>query len=175
SDRIGRYLEDDRNRRGRCLGRQCRRSATRRGNHGYLTTDEIGRQWPQSIVLAVRPAIFDRHVAAFDIAGFAQTLVERAHPARPPTGRGADKNPAHGRGRWRGARGEGPQNRRTAEQRYELAPPHHSITSSAATCRVSGTLRPSVFAVLRLMTSSNRADCVTGRSAGFSPLRMRPV
>src|SRR5262249_23986424 len=74
SDRLGRYLEYDRTRRGRCLARQCRRSATRRGNHGYLTTDEIGRQWPQSIVLAVRPAIFDRHVAAFDIAGFAQTL-----------------------------------------------------------------------------------------------------
>ena len=53
--------------------------------------------------------------------------------------------------------------------------PVYSITSSAATCRVSGTLRLSVFAVLRLMTSSNRADCVTGRSAGLSPLRIRPI
>ena len=38
-----------------------------------------------------------------------------------------------------------------------------------------GTLRPSVFAVLRLMTNSNLVDCMTGRSAGFAPLRMRPA
>src|SRR5260370_41583790 len=44
-DRIGRYLEDDRNRRCRPLGCQCRRSAARRDNYGHLTTDEIGRQW----------------------------------------------------------------------------------------------------------------------------------
>src|SRR5215208_3988088 len=48
----------------------------------------------------------------------------------------------------------------------------HSITSSASASSVGGTLRPSVFAVLRLMISSNRLDCVTGRSTGFSPLRI---
>ena len=31
----------------------------------------------------------------------------------------------------------------------------YSITSSAATCRVCGTVMPSAFAVLRLITSSN--------------------
>jgi hypothetical protein len=39
---------------------------------------------------------------------------------------------------------------------------------------VGGTVRPSVLAVLRLIASSNFVDCMTGRSAGFSPLRMRP-
>jgi hypothetical protein len=34
--------------------------------------------------------------------------------------------------------------------------------------------RPSALAVLRLMTSSIFVTCCTGRSAGFSPLRMRP-
>ena len=38
-----------------------------------------------------------------------------------------------------------------------------------------GTVRPSALAVLRLMTSSTFVACWTGRSAGFSPLRMRPV
>ena len=36
-----------------------------------------------------------------------------------------------------------------------------------------GTLRPSAFAVLRLITSSCLVGACTGRSAGFSPLRMR--
>ena len=31
---------------------------------------------------------------------------------------------------------------------------------------------PSAFAVLRLITSSNLVGCCTGRSAGFSPLRI---
>src|SRR6266436_2989682 len=36
---------------------------------------------------------------------------------------------------------------------------HHSITSSAATSNVSGIVRPSAFAVFRLMTSSNLVGC----------------
>jgi len=54
-------------------------------------------------------------------------------------------------------------------------PSHHSITSSARASSVGGTSRPSVLAVLRLMTNSNLVDCTTGRSAGLSPLRMRPA
>ena len=53
--------------------------------------------------------------------------------------------------------------------------PLHSITSSAATCRLTGTVSPSALAVLRFITSSNLVGCTTGKSAGFSPLRMRPV
>src|SRR5262249_49218025 len=51
----------------------------------------------------------------------------------------------------------------------------HSITSSASASSLSGTSRPSAFAVLRLMTSSNLVGCITGKSAGFAPLRIRPV
>jgi hypothetical protein len=61
---------------------------------------------------------------------------------------------------------------RAAEQRDELAPPH-SITSSARASTVGGNSRSSAFAVLRLMTSSYLVGACTGRSAGFSPLRMR--
>jgi hypothetical protein len=38
-----------------------------------------------------------------------------------------------------------------------------------------GKLRPNALAVLRLITNSNLVDCATGRSAGFSPLRILPV
>src|SRR5512132_1051342 len=48
----------------------------------------------------------------------------------------------------------------------------HSITSSASASSLSGTLRPSAFAVLRLMTSSNFVGCSIGRSPGFAPARI---
>src|SRR5262245_39694775 len=51
----------------------------------------------------------------------------------------------------------------------------YSINSSAAFSKPNGTARPSVLAVFRLMTKSNLVGCKTGRSAGFSPLRIRPV
>jgi hypothetical protein len=51
----------------------------------------------------------------------------------------------------------------------------YSITSSAVICMINGTASPSALAVLRLMTNSNFTVCWTGRSAGFSPLRIRPA
>src|SRR5262245_12785788 len=51
----------------------------------------------------------------------------------------------------------------------------YSITSSAATSSLSGTVSRSIVAVWALMTSSNLVDCTTGKSAGLAPLRMRPV
>ena len=61
--------------------------------------------------------------------------------------------------------------RRAAEQCDELAPSHHSITSSARASSVGGTSMPSALAVLRLMISSNFVGCMTGRSAGLAPLK----
>src|SRR5262249_57558666 len=51
----------------------------------------------------------------------------------------------------------------------------YSITSSASARSLAGISRPSALAVLRLITSSNLVDCWIGRSAGLSPLRIRPV
>src|SRR5262249_52032840 len=51
----------------------------------------------------------------------------------------------------------------------------HSITSSAIASTPGGMARPSSLAVLRLMTNSSLVGCMIGRSAGFSPLRIRPV
>ena len=49
----------------------------------------------------------------------------------------------------------------------------YSITSSARARRFGGMVRPSAVAVFRLIDSSYRVACSTGRSAGFSPLRIR--
>ena len=51
----------------------------------------------------------------------------------------------------------------------------HSITSLAWMISDCGTVAPSAFAALRLITNSNLLACTTGRSAGFAPLRMRPI
>src|SRR5262249_28516432 len=69
---------------------------------------------------------------------------------------------------------EPPSGHRAAEQRDELAA-FHSITSSARASSVGGTSRPIALAALRLITSSNLVDCCTGKSVGFSPLRILPV
>ena len=49
------------------------------------------------------------------------------------------------------------------------------MTSPARPGSLSGNAMPSTFAVLRLITNSTLIACCTGRSLGFSPLRMRPV
>src|SRR6476646_5744484 len=57
------------------------------------------------------------------------------------------------------------------EQTQQGSP--YSSTSSAATSKPGGTVRPSAFAVLRLRIVSNLVAACTGRSAGLSPRRMR--
>jgi hypothetical protein len=49
----------------------------------------------------------------------------------------------------------------------------YSITSSAVTSRLGGTVSPSALAVLRLIPSSYLVGISTGRSLGFAPRRMR--
>ena len=72
------------------------------------------------------------------------------------------------------SRRQRPRSRRAAEQRDELAA-DHSITSSARASRDGETIRLRALAALRLITNSNLVGCKTGRSAGFSPFRIRPV
>ena len=48
--------------------------------------------------------------------------------------------------------------------------PRGHATASARTSSDCGTVMPSAFAVLRLITSSNFVACSTGRSPGFGPL-----
>src|SRR5262249_44813187 len=62
-----------------------------------------------------------------------------------------------------------------APEQHDDVAPFHSITSSASASSLSGTLRPSALAVLRLITSSYLVGSSTGRSAGFAPSRIRPT
>jgi hypothetical protein len=64
--------------------------------------------------------------------------------------------------------------RRAAKQRYELAP-SHSITSSAMATSPGGKVSPSELATLRLISSSNLADCTTGSSLGCAPRKILPL
>src|SRR5262249_23622248 len=51
----------------------------------------------------------------------------------------------------------------------------HSITSSARMSNAAGTDRPRSLEVLLLITSSYFVGVCTGRSVGFSPLRIRSM
>jgi hypothetical protein len=79
-----------------------------------------------------------------------------------------------GDGQAIGKRSSGIAKTSLALNRYAVEEPEfYSMTSSARTRIVSGIVRPSSLAVLRLTTSSYFAGDCTGRLAAFSPLRIR--
>jgi hypothetical protein len=68
-DRVKGAREHDRDGRRGGFSSLRRKSACARGDDdGYLTTHQLDGEARQTIVLTLGPAIFDRHVAAFDIA-----------------------------------------------------------------------------------------------------------
>src|SRR5262245_56292849 len=69
------------------------------------------------------------------------------------------------------ARRQRPRGCRAAEQCDDVAAVYHSIARSARRSDRGGTVRPSVLAVLRLMTKEKRMGCSTGMSPGFAPFR----
>src|SRR5262245_20015672 len=170
-DRVFGDVEDDRDRRGCRLGRKLATSG--RDDRGDRSASQFGRQRRQSIDLILSPAVDDRYVVALDIAGVLEALVECAQTIHRRVRRLAVAEPDYRHRRLLRARRKRPCHRRAAEQGDELAPPHHSITSSARASSVVGTLRPSALAVLRLITVSYLFGACTGRSAGLSPLRIR--
>src|SRR5262249_3683817 len=125
------------------------------------------------VQMTLSPAIFDTDVAAIDEAGLRKAASECIHAVCPFGGRYAVKDADHRHRRLLRARRNRPRCRRAAEKRDELAPAHHSITSSARRTRLSGTVRPIALAALRLMTSSNLVGNSSGRSATLAPRRMR--
>jgi len=136
--------------------------------------DEIVGKLGQPLRASLGPAVLDRKIAAFDPPQLAHSLHEGGSPlALRRRGTRAEQSDDR-RLRLLRARRERPRGR-AAKSQDELAPPDHSITSSARASKVGGISRPSVLAVLRLITSSTFVTCCTGKSAGFSPLRTRPV
>src|SRR5271165_5672435 len=74
-------FEDDRDRRGCVLCGQCRGHTASRDQID-VAFDEVGGQYGQLIIAALCPAVLDRHVLAFDMTGFAQSLAEGRHKRR---------------------------------------------------------------------------------------------
>src|SRR5262249_635114 len=136
--------------------------------------NELGCELGETFAASLRPAIFDRDGMSFDPAEFAQPLHKSSGQLALPCWRSRPQV-SDGRQlrRLLRARRERPR-AGAADNRDDRAAPH-SNTSSARPDRGSGTLMPSALAVLRLMKSSTFVACWTGRSAGFSPLRTRPV
>src|SRR5262245_51353743 len=144
-----------------------------RGNHSNLTSNQFTSECRQLIKLVLRPAVFDCDVLALDQAAVLEALTKCAEQMRVGGGRCAVEEADDRHRCLLRTRRERPCGR-AAEKADEVAPVH-SITSSAVICMISGTVRPSAFAVLRLTASSNFTVCWTGRSAGCSPLSIRPT
>src|SRR5262249_28072102 len=136
--------------------------------------DKIGEQGCQTVSLIFRRSIFHHHILVLDEAGLIQAFPKCPYVMLRADERSTPQEANYGHSGLLRPRSHWPRCGRTAEQSNELAAPH-SITSSAATWRVSGIVSPSALAVLRFIMSSNLVGCMTGKSAGFSPLRIRPV
>ncbi|MFL5001197.1 MAG: hypothetical protein ACJ8DY_12510 [Xanthobacteraceae bacterium] len=108
---------------GRCrLGRLYRNAVP--DDHSRLTNDQIRRQRRQPIAHAVRPAVLDRDVLAFDESGFLQALPEGGHEV-DRVGEPADaKKSDHRHRRLLRACRERPRRCRAAEKGDELASQH---------------------------------------------------
>src|SRR5262245_25157818 len=106
-------------------------------------------------VVALRPTEFNGDVLSIDVAGLLQARTKCSQKMGVClNGSAADVSDRLDGPLGLRPRRERPCRRRAADQRHELAPPHHSITSSARASSVSGTVTPSAFAVLRLNTNS---------------------
>ena len=136
--------------------------------------NKISRECWQSIVMAFRPAVFHRDIAAIEKAFLCEAAMKCSQEWRVLSRRLAVEKPNY-RHRWllRACR-KRPCSRR-AKRANEFPPTDHSITSSARSRNDSGIVSPIALAALRLTTSSNLVGCITGKLAGFSPLRIRAV
>src|SRR5215472_6093337 len=86
-ERVADASEEDRDRCGCAFRRQWRTGAAACHDQIDLTGDEIGGQGGQPIIMALRPAIFDRHALSLDIADFAEPLAERGQKRCSHAGR----------------------------------------------------------------------------------------
>src|SRR5262249_9980974 len=134
---------------------------------------KLGCDLGQALAASVCQAIFDRDRAALNPTEVVEPPRECGRPLTFRQRCAVAQEPDN----WslprllRACR-ERPRGRRADEQCDELAP-LHSITSSAMASSLSGIWRPSALAVLILTISSYFVGDCTGKSAGFSPRKMR--
>src|SRR5262245_36733745 len=172
-DRIAHLCEYDRQGAGSVLQRH-HRCLIAGENSIRPHPQEFGSEASQALVIPAWPALLDVDIATFDPPEILQAPAERRHAElafgvllRQPRNQHADAVHLLALLRTRRQR----PRRRTAEQRDDVAAVYHSIARSARRSDRGGTVRPSVLAVLRLMTKEKRVGCSTGMSPGFAPFR----
>src|SRR5262249_45169202 len=146
-----------------------------RDDDRHPTLNQIGRKAWQSVELPICPSRFDHNGLTLNVTALFETLPKRGQELHVRISRSRAHEANDRYHRLLRTRRERPGNRRAAEQRDELATAAHSITSSASASSVGGISTPNAFAVARLTTRSNLVASSTGRSPGFSPLRIRPT
>src|SRR6516162_9473351 len=123
-----------------------------RYDHIDLESDKLSGNLAEALGTSLRPTILDRQGATLDPTEFAQSLDKGGLAlAIDRTRVGTQISDGRHLPRLLRARRDGPSSGSAAEQQYELAalqPRDHSITSSAIASSLSGTVRPSAFAVL---------------------------
>src|SRR5271169_5992562 len=109
--------------------------------------DEIGGQGGQSIVLAFRPAVFDRQILSLDVAGLAQSLAECGHIRCKLARRGAGgaEIADHRHRLLLRTRRDRPGHRRATEECYELAPPQGETASARLLLLLHGLPRSAIM------------------------------
>src|SRR5262249_20607472 len=132
-----------------CSQRFCcnrRRRASGGGNYVHLTANQFCDQVRDAIVLALRPTVFDRNIAAFYIARFAEALVKRAQSPAPLGGGLRTEEAEHAtprlRARGAGARAGRGDRRAADEQRdevttFQLIELHSVPCQPGPDCRIS--------------------------------------
>src|SRR6516225_2848120 len=150
--RIAAGYEHDRNRRGCRLCRLCGRVAAGGDDDGHWAARELDRICRQPVIVALGPAKFERYILTFSISRFFQSLTECSDKIIGLAGASAADPSYHRQCRLLGACRERPR-RRAPKQRDEIAPSHHSMTSSARASSACDKSRPSALATLRLTMS----------------------
>src|SRR5262245_21767835 len=125
--RIGTAAVNDRDRCSCSLRRGCCRRAAGRSDDRHPAADQIDHQFRQPIKFIARPTVFDRHVLAFDVAGFAQAFAECCHEVSARLRRTSIEISDHRHRRLLRARRERPRGHRPAEERDEFTP-YHCLT-----------------------------------------------
>src|SRR5262245_18926600 len=81
-DRIGAREKNDWYCRGCRLGREPGGDAAGSSDDRHSAGRQIGRQHRQAIVVTLRPAEFDRHIAPYDVTGFAEARAKGTDEGR---------------------------------------------------------------------------------------------
>src|SRR5262249_3814475 len=174
ADGVGDQSENDRYGAGGLLRRH--HGVVAAGQNDIRTEcDQLRGVFASTLGIAGAPTLVNPHVATLDPARLPQAIQKRCQTRlsiRTIRGYAHEHADApHVLAGLLSARRKRPRSR--AAGQGDEVPPVHSITASARASTLAGISMPRALAVLRLMTSSNLVGACTGRSAGFSPLRMR--